>query len=148
LFCFQVDFLMYSGDNYPLRKSGEFIMKALSLRKMSFVIGIALGIVALWAAAAPIATSADTLVGGWGPMSGCPTCFGVVNQSPFTDCENAEYEGENMGCTGGTATICDTGGSGPKCCGADDNIPCSGTGESHPLCFVSHDATCNTGNCP
>lgn len=122
-------------------------MKALSFRRVSLVIGLAVGIMAFWAAAAPIATDAHSLIGGWGPSSGCPTCYGTIYLSPLTDCVNAEYEGESMQCTGGTATICDSGGSGPKCCGADDNIPCSGNQQSHPLCFTTHDAECDSSNC-
>jgi len=126
----------------PLKK-GRFGMRILIFSRPALIFGLALGIMVLWAGAAPKTLSSESLIGGWGPIQGCPPCTGTFKHSPETDCGNAEYEGANMGCVSGIATICMNAESGSKHCSADDNIPCSGIpGESHPLCWVTHDAKC------
>ena len=119
------------------------IMKALSFSRLTHVLGLSLGLMVLWAATAPKTIGANSITGSWGPIEGCPLCIGTYKHSPETDCENAEYGGENMNCIGDTATICLDTESGSKHCSPDSNIPCSGIGgESHPLCWFTHDAKC------
>ena len=54
---------------------------------MSLVIGLAMGVLIFWAAAAPSATGAHSLIGGssWDPYSGCMCCDDVDDEM---DCED------------------------------------------------------------
>ena len=117
-------------------------MKALGFSRISLACGLVLGITVLWVGVAPAMVGGNSLMGGWGPVSGCIECIGTFSHSPETDCDKAEYEGENMNCIDGTATICMDEESTGKWCSADDNIPCSAGPGSHPLCLVTHDAKC------
>lgn len=46
-------------------------MKTLTFSRLTLVIGLALGVMVLWFAATPVATGADSLLGGTGDCCGC-----------------------------------------------------------------------------
>lgn len=99
-------------------------MKALSFSRISLVIGLAVGIMVLWSAATPSAMGADSLIGGWYPMTGCPECYDTGSEP----CPYGQYwpGGPSMYCsTGGNMQTC-IAGTGSGNCGADDGFPCGG----------------------
>lgn len=56
-------------------------METLSFSRILFTLGLALGLMVLWVAAAPSATDTDSLFGGtghWDPYSGCACCDDVT----------------------------------------------------------------------
>ena len=61
-------------------------MKGLSSSRTSLIVGLAVGIMALWAATAPQATSVDSLIGGaWGLTARCDVpCIDDTTD----DCDN------------------------------------------------------------
>ena len=128
-------------------------MKILSFSRISFVVGLALGIMVLYAGAAPMATSADLLIGGWYPSSANECCTGTDAIGDDSNCPSGFTwpgvpPGDWLGCAGGDLTICTVGGTGSKCCGAVGDPICNDNyGEGSPICNDIHDASCTTANC-
>lgn len=130
-------------------------MKALSSSRLTFVLGLALGLMVFWASAVQGTARTNSLIGGWYPVEGCPRCTGTDASSEEANCPSGYTwpgyppEGEYLGCAGGDLTICIIGGTGSKCCGPDDSAPiCNDNGGTGwDGCNYMHDATCTTGNC-
>jgi len=64
-------------------------MKALSSSRISIVLGLALGLMVLWAAATPSVMGADSLIGGWWPYQGAYCCY----DDTWDNCDNGEVTG-------------------------------------------------------
>ena len=75
-------------------------MKAFSIPRISLVCGLALGLMVLWAGAAPKSMTATSFIGGWTPGG---DCCEDEDQEP---CSNGEYQGEDAGCVGGDTWVC------------------------------------------
>jgi len=127
-------------------------MKVLTIRRLMLVLGLTIGLMVVWAAATPSAFSANSLIGGWYPVSGCPKCTGTDSSSPDAQCPKGRWwepDGPLLGCAGGDLTICLVGGTGSKCCGPEGNPICNdNNGQGDPVCNGIHDASCTTDNCP
>lgn len=131
-------------------------MKVMRFSQVSLLVGLALGVAVLWTGAAPVATGADSLIGGWYPSTDCPRCTGTDASSSESNCPSGYTypgyppEGEYLGCSGGDLTICLVGGTGSKCCGPDLSggpICNDNNGQGSQICNTIHDATCLTSNC-
>ncbi|MBC8481762.1 MAG: hypothetical protein H8D47_03760 [Planctomycetes bacterium] len=84
----------------------------------------------LWLGAAPSATGANSLMGGWVPTTG-GTCCSELEEEP---CE--AYEG----CfPGGTMMACYNDPEGDGWCGPGDDQPCNGT----PECSATYNGECS-----
>jgi hypothetical protein len=116
-------------------------MKALSFRRVSLVIGLAVGIMVLWVAAAPSAIGADSFIGGWVPYSGC------CNGSDVEACSDGEDGGGNHPCDGGDTNVCLV--STPyQCQGTGCPQLCWWRGFGTDICTTTHDSECENDPMP
>ena len=103
-------------------------MKALTFSRLSIVIGIVLGIVALWGATAPSATNGDGIVGGYWIVTWCPSCY---DDSP-DECWDSPYD-----CDGTITNVCYQPGagtcytSGNACSHPDPESWCNNSADSY-----------------
>ena len=110
-------------------------MKVLSLRKISFIIALTLGIVTLWSVATPKAIGGNTVDGGWYYTNGRPPCDGV---DPNGVCPDGD-EGSGYQCAGGDLITCNAVESDSRHCRPTGPIRCTG---AYPYCWVA-DAICD-----
>ena len=95
-----------------------------------------------WAAAAPSAKSADSLIGGWEPV-GAGECCNGWDTPP---CSEGEYNGVNQGCQGGDTRVCtQEWDAGFECNPMATNSCSDGTGDDSWICTDLMDTTCDSG---
>ena len=108
-------------------------MNALTFTRVSFVIGLALGLIVFWVAATPNTSKADLLIGGWTLGGGC--CNGAT-QEPCPKGPQGPY-----GCRVGYSTwVCIPSSYTGKLCQAQGSDPCDEGGidtcwGSNTLCY-------------
>ena len=101
-------------------------MKASSFSRLLLVFGLAVGIMVLWAAAAPSTTGTDSFIGGW-TLRYCP------GPCTFTDWEPCEWgpTGEE-GCDEDKDTAGCVGRTGPGWCTPQEVDVCDEGGDTCP----------------
>ena len=129
-----------AGMNTP---KGSKHMKSVKFSHVALLVGLVVGLSALWATAAPVGTSGDLITGGWYAVSkgsayigstatSCDPCSGTL----YRNC----YEGDGWGnvCSGGgiTVVVYSAAGATPHAVGGIG--VCSGPG----YCTQVHNATC------
>jgi len=108
-------------------------MKASSFSRLLLVFGLAVGIMVLWAAAAPSAMGADSLIGGWiwvscnTPCEGNADIYCDIDEAPPAICTNHDI-----------VNVCDTTGSTGNCI-LDPEQPCEG----NTACDEGYDTHCS-----
>jgi hypothetical protein len=117
-------------------------MKSVKFSQIALIVGLVVGLTALWAAAAPVGVAGDLITGGW---SNC-TVDGVLVAATYSPCDPCAgtllrlcSEGDGYyRCTGGNIVVVQSSTSGhtPHPSGG---IPvCSGPGP----CPSVHSGTC------
>ena len=105
-------------------------MKSLTLSKISFVFGLVLGIMVLWAGATPAMVGGNSFIGGWVPVPDCSPCSYTTQAS----------------CDDGQPT-CNPWGTTNICAGEDEGV-CQPSGEldecSGGICEETHDTECSS----
>ena len=129
-------------------------MKSSSISQIAVLCGLALGVMALWAGAAPIGIDGEQIIGGWyGYIAEGGELIGCSNSSDCDPCSGITYvycsdgpEEKNWRCHGGGfyAAVAGTGatphgtGSAALCDGPTGNM------EGYFYCEVNlQHATCN-----
>jgi len=120
-------------------------MKVLTIRRLMLVLGLTIGLMVLWSAAAPKAEGTGSLFGGWYPMEGLNCCDWIF---PNDVCPNGTYwNGHLMYCQGIYDNYVDTcilAANPPteETCDAIGDYECQpGPPTYEPLCWI-HDAEC------
>jgi hypothetical protein len=116
-------------------------MKFLTIRRLMLVLGIALGLLVVWATATPKDLSVESLIGGWYPMYGYNCCDDVF---PDDWCSNSQGWGPwgPMVCNGGGLITCILAANPPtvELCSATGPVRCYTYPPS--WCNDIHDAQC------
>jgi hypothetical protein len=137
-----------------LSPKGVVTMKKSSISQIAILCGLALGVMALWASAAPIGVSGDQIIGGWYSYwtgngwigcigTDCDPCSGITSRY----CSEGPQDSGGWACSGGSfyAAIAAGSGSTPHAVGGVG--VCDGDPEIELSVWFCedalHNATCN-----
>jgi hypothetical protein len=96
-------------------------MKAFSFSRISLLLGVIVGLMVVWAAAAPGTMTTDSLIGGWVPTPAGDCCEGDHEEpcddypscdeddTPIVTCENLDPDPVIGNCTAGDEQPCEFG---------------------------------------
>lgn len=119
-------------------------MKTLTFSRLGLAGVLVLGLAVVWIGAAPSVTSAESIIGGFGPTSpgGCCT----VGDDGLGACEDANTSptsSDSLFCDDdGDAIYCNSDEDGDDTCQTIANIPCHKTSEPLSPCNSTHDMPC------